>query len=154
MINFKKVKIRDYIKEHIDERKGYRNIERLRIDDDVDIETADYKTKVHCVNHIGKDVLKSVFMLKYGYKKHSNGLFFPLANKKVNAIQVHEPIEFTSTDGNRCLLLENDFIVMNMDDNRMEIFGMSLEDFETNYATIFKANDILKNAKKQNNPEF
>jgi len=140
---YRKVNIRKYIDLRLEEFKKFKNIEKLKIVKELEEKRKEDKAFFLCVNQNGKELIKSDFMLEYGYTKLSSGAYVPRDNKIVFACQVDECIEFAQSFGEGIKLNIGDYIVMNKQ-NKI-IIGMKKDEFEENYKSVYKANKIMKN---------
>lgn len=140
MKNSKKFRISEYFNNFADSVKKYRNIERIRVIEEIP-EKRDEKRKIKyylCENQAKQKLIKSSFMLDFGYKKLSNGKYVPLSYRNVLALKLNENLSFSSSEGELINLVKGDYVVYSED----KYFGMKEDVFEKNYKSVYKAKKI------------
>lgn len=144
---FLKIKVNDFVNEVKSEFKKYKNIEKLKIVCEVANKDKKYRY-FKCVNQQGEEVVKSSFVLDFGYERMKNGCFIPLNKKNVLAYQTPRNIEFSTSHGAICKLLAGDYIVIYGDNGSKIIEGMPKKEFEANFKSAYKASKIIKSYKE------
>ena len=138
--NYRKVNIRKYIEVREKEFTKYKNVEKLKVVSEVEEKRKEDKAFFLCVNQNGKELVKSDFMLEYGYTKLSSGAYVPRDNRTVFAYQVDECIEFSQSFGEGIKLNIGDYVVLNK--KSKIIMGMRKADFEENYKKAYAATKL------------
>ena len=136
-VKYLKIKIVPFMKILKKEIKKYKNIEKLTVIDEIEEGLPNMKKDESyflCQNQKGRPVVKTGFMLEYGYKKLSNGNFVPVDKLVVSALKVSKNIEFSDSFGSNTKLKAGDYVVIK-DKN---IIGMKKSIFEENYTLIDK----------------
>lgn len=148
MAKVREVLISEFVDNNRESIQEYKSIEHLRVikkieservkkEDEISTKTKKsvsskkdmQKTLYLCENQFGDAVVKSEFLLKFGYQKNELDCFVPRYQAKLYAIKIDSPIKFYSTQGESCSLNQGDYVVI--DGNH--IYGARENAFETNY---------------------
>ena len=139
---FTKIQIVSFVRELKKEFKKYKNIEKLTVIDTVESGLPKMKTDEKyflCANQNGRPVVKTNFMLNYGYKKLASGCFVPVERPAVLALRTSKNIEFSDSFGANTKLRAGDYVVV----YNKNIIGMKKSEFEENYKPDKTAKSIL-----------
>lgn len=145
---YTKIKITEFVRNLKDEFKQYKNVEKLKVVDQFEDKLPKMKADEDyfiCENQNGNLVIKSGFMLEYGYKKLSKGFFVPQNNEKVFALKTSKNIIFSDSFGSATKLKAGDYVVI----QNKDITGMKKSEFEQNYVLLNKANKIIKSYEEE-----
>lgn len=147
-VRYLKIKIVDFVRELKADFKKYKNVEKLTVVDQFEDKLPKMKeneTYYICQNQNGNLVIKSGFMLDYGYRKLPKGSFVPVDKGYVMALKTSKNITFSDSFGGTTKLKTGDYVVI----QNKNIIGMKKSDFEENYVLLNKANKILKNYEEE-----
>ena len=136
-VKYSKIKIVPFIRDLKKELKKYKNVEKLEVVDEIKEGLPKMKQDEKyflCQNQNGKPVVKTGFMLEYGYKKLPSGSFVPVDKPVVSALKVSKNIEFSDSFGAKTKLKAGDYVVIK-DKN---IIGIKKSAFEENYTLMVK----------------
>ncbi len=140
---YAKIQIVPFVRELKKEFKTYKNVEKLKVVDEIKEGLPKMKKDsiyYLCQNQNGHPVVKTKFLLDYGYKKLPSGAYVPVDKIKVLALQTTKNIMFSDSEGGLVKLKAGDYVVISKD----MIKGMNRMDFEENYKTLYKADKIIK----------